>query len=56
MQIEIFLNRISGPDIGVYCLDLFAMNLYEFYQFIAICIANYFIITKLLSNNYFQWV
>ena len=42
------IERLSGPDIGFYCYDLFPMNSYEFYLYVANCCMNYFLINDLL--------
>ena len=42
------IERLSGPDIGFYCYDLFPMNSYEFYIYVANCCKNYFLIESLL--------
>ena len=42
------IERLCGPDIGFYCLDLFPMNFYEFYIYVANCCSNYILIKSLL--------
>ena len=42
------IERLSGPDIGFYCYDLFIMNSNEFYEYVANCCKNYFLINSLL--------
>ena len=42
------IERLSGLDIGFYCYDLFIMNSYEFYEYVANCCKNYFLINSLL--------
>ena len=42
-----FIEKLSGPDTGFYCYDLFPMNNYEFYQYICISISNYFLVMNL---------
>ena len=44
LKIMLFIEKLSGPDIGFYCYNLFPMNSYEFYQFIYICGVNYVLI------------
>ena len=44
-----FMEKLSGPQIGFYCYDLFAMNSYEFYQYITIYVSNYILIVTLFS-------
>ena len=41
------IERLCGPDIGFYCYDLFPMNSYEFYKFVANCFLNYILIKTL---------
>ena len=48
LTIEKFLSRLSGPDIGFHCLNIFTMNNYEFYQYVSVATANYFLIMNLL--------
>ena len=42
-----FTEKLSGPDIGFYCYDLFPVNSYELYQYICISGVNYFLIMSL---------
>ena len=42
------IERLSASDIGFYCYDLFIMNSYEFYLYVANCCMNYFLINDLL--------
>ena len=42
-----FMEKLSGPEIGFYCYDLFPMNSYEFYEYIYIAGSNYFLIMSL---------
>ena len=42
-----FIEKLSGPDIGFYCYDLFPLNSYEFYQYIYISGLNYFLLMSL---------
>ena len=42
-----FVEKLSGHPIGLYCYDLFPMNNFEFYQFVYICGANYFLIMSM---------
>ena len=41
------IERLSGPDIGFYCLDLFPMNSYEFYLFVANSVKLYILLKTL---------
>jgi hypothetical protein len=45
-----FLERLGGPDIAVYCLDLFALNYYEFYLLIAAISSNFFLTVDWLKG------
>ena len=45
-----FLERLGGPAIAVYCLDLFPLNYYEFYLFIASISTNFFLGIDLLER------
>ena len=47
LRIESMISRLSGPVIGFYCLDLFPINSYEFFQLIYIWGLNYFFIINL---------
>ena len=42
------IERLNGPDIGFYCYDLFPMNSNEFYEYVANCCENYFLIDSLI--------
>ena len=44
LTVENFLCRLSGPDIGFHCLNMFPMNNYEFYQYVSVAMTNYFLI------------
>ena len=48
LKILAFIEKLSGPEIGIYCYDLFPMNNYEFYDFITSWAANYFLIMEFL--------
>ena len=48
MRIESFIERLSSPEIGFYCWDLFAMNNRQFSHFFFQFITNYILIVKLL--------
>ena len=49
MRIMAFIERLCGPDIGFYCLDLFPMNNYEFYLLITNCVKNYILFQDLFK-------
>ena len=44
LKVQSFIEKLSGPDIGFYCLDWFPLNYFEFYIFCANCVKNYFLI------------
>ena len=44
-----FIEKLDGPDIGFYCWDLFPMNNFEFYLFVANCVKSYLLILTLFS-------
>jgi len=48
LKIMSFIDYLSGPEIGIYCYDLFPMNNYEFYQYIYISGLNYILLMSLL--------
>ena len=48
-KIQAFIERLSGPDIGFYCYDLFPMNNYEFYQYLVNCIMNHFLLISIIN-------
>ena len=43
-----FVERLSGPEIGFYCYDLFPMNSCEFYEMIMLSATNYLLLISLL--------
>ena len=47
LTIQSFIECLSGPDIGFYCLNMFPMNSYEFYEFVSISVSNYFLIMSI---------
>ena len=49
MKTMAMIERLSGPDIGFYCYDLFPMNSYEFYIYVANCAKTYFLVIDFLS-------
>ena len=48
LKILAFIEKLSGPEIGIYCWDLFPMNNYEFFYFNASWAANYILIIGFL--------
>ena len=50
LKVQAFVERLStGPHIGFYCLDVFPMNDYEFYQYLTIVAKNYFLLLEFMS-------
>ena len=49
IKVQVFVEKLSGPDIGFYCYDLFPMNNYEFFQYVYYAGANYFLIMSLFE-------
>ena len=47
LKLMVLIERLSGPDIGFYCLDLFPMNSYEFYLYVANCFKTFFLLLGL---------
>ena len=47
LKLMSFMEKLSGPQIGFYCYDLFAVNRIEFYEYISLYISNYFLIISL---------
>ena len=50
LKILNFLERLSGPKIAVYVLDLFPLNYYEFYLLIAAIASNFFLAISWLEG------
>ena len=48
-KLSSFMEKLSGPEIGFYCYDLFPMNSYEFYEYLCISGSNYFLIMSLFN-------
>ena len=48
-----FIERLGGPDIAVYCLNLFPLNYYQFYLLIAAVSYNFFLDIDLLEKMHF---
>ena len=46
LKLMTYMERLSGPEIGFYCYDLFPINSWEFYQFIAISFSNNFLLME----------
>ena len=49
MKIMAFIEKLCGPDIGFYCLDLFSLNSYEFYKYCAFCVSFYIMVSGFLQ-------
>jgi hypothetical protein len=43
------IEKLSGPVIGIYCLDLFPFINYEFYLYISNCIQNFILLIGLFG-------
>ena len=50
LRIINFIERLCGPDIGLYCYDLFPMNNLEFYKYCVNCILMYILFDSLFSK------
>lgn len=50
LKINTFIEKITGPAIGFYCLDFFPFNSYELYRYIMFISASY-----ILVNNAFDF-
>ena len=48
-----FIERLSGPEIGFSCYNLFTINSYNFADYVLDSIASYCLIIKLLKKNGF---
>ena len=53
LKIMRFIERLSGPEIGFYCYDLFPMNSYNFTDYALDSIYSFLLIIKMLKNNGF---
>jgi hypothetical protein len=49
MKIVSLIERLAGSEIAVYCYDFFPLNNYEFYQFIASIVGNFFLLMSLID-------
>ena len=47
LKIETFISRLSGPEIGFYCLDLFVMNNTEFFDYCCQLFSTYLLLIRL---------
>ena len=51
LRVVVFIEKLSGPDIGFHCWNLFAMNNYTFYKYLANCGCTYFLILDLFNKT-----
>ena len=51
IKIMQFIEKLSGPDIGFHCWNLFPMNNYTFYQYVASCACTYFLLLGLIQSG-----
>jgi len=45
------IEKLSGPVIGIYCLDLFPFTNYEFYLYISNCAQNFILLIGLFGDK-----
>ena len=50
IKIMQFIEKLSGSDIGFHCWNLFPMNNYTFYGYVANCACTYFLILEFIGN------
>ena len=50
IKIMQFIEKLSGPDIGFHCWNLFPMNNYTFYEYVANCACTYFLLLDLVES------
>jgi hypothetical protein len=50
LKVIAFIEKLCGPVIGYYCLDLFPFTNYEFFQFVSFIFCNYFLLNDLIFN------
>jgi len=48
LKIMAFIEKLCGPDIGIYCYDLFAFTTFEFYKYIAFVSSTYILLSGLI--------
>jgi len=48
LKIISFIEKLSGPVIGIYCYNLFAFTTFEFYQYMAFISSTYFLLNNLI--------
>ena len=49
LKIVGLIEKLSGPDIGFYCWNLFPMNNYTFYEYVCNYFVTYFLILTLIN-------
>ena len=54
MKLMRFIERLSGPEIGFYCLNLFPLNSYHFVAQVADSVSYYLLIITHLKNSGFK--
>ena len=50
LRIISFIENLCGPVIGIYCLDLFPLNNYEFYEYCTNCAKNFLLFHTLIQE------
>jgi len=45
------IEKLAGPDIAVYCLDLFPLNNYEFFLLVSVVATNFFLLLKQFNKH-----
>ena len=48
LKLMAFVEKLMGPDIGFYCWNLFPLNSYQFYKYVASCACSYFLIMEMI--------
>jgi len=49
-QVLLFIERLGGPTIGIYCIDLFPFTNYEFYQYVIASSSLYILLLGILKD------
>ena len=52
LKVQKFIAKLSGPDIGFYCLDIFVMNNYHLYDYCCKFAYSYLLIDQLINTNW----
>ena len=50
MKTSSLIERLCGPLIGIYCLDLFPVTNFEFYLFVVNCAKNLVLLIDLIKS------